>query len=167
MHGIDEISQEIRAKGQLICAPKHLLVVHVSPVGDGTPYIEVASDGYFYVSSERGCEIFRKKASSKNELLYFIFKDITWSMANDYELANRIEKQDPRRMIFSKKLELLKKVNPEWESKEKEEINKILRNSPYDDMASSRAKYCRKLREQGLKESKIDELSYKKYPPPP
>lgn len=31
MHGIDEISQEIRAKGQLICAPKHLLVVHVSP----------------------------------------------------------------------------------------------------------------------------------------
>lgn len=166
MFSIDKISEEVKDKGKLISAPKNLLVVRDNPAGDGSPYVEIGEDEYFYVSSERGYEIFRKRASNIDELLYFIFKDITWSMANEYELSNRIENKDSRRLIFSKKLDLLKRINPEWERRERVEIDKILLSSPYDDLAASRADYSRKLREQGLKESEIYELSNRKYPPP-
>lgn len=166
MSSIESVSQEVERKGLLIGAPKELLVVYARPIGDGTPHVEIKDREYFYVSSERGCEIFRKGVSTENELLYLIFKSITWQMASEYELKNRIHNQDPRRVIFSKKLELLRKISSEWADLEEEEIKKILKKSPYDDFSGERADYARELRKSGMLEETINETVYKKYPSP-
>lgn len=131
MFDINTVNHEVNSKGALIDAPKNLLWVRISPTGDGSPHVEITKDKAFYVASERGMEIFRKEASDLDELLYFIFKDITKSMARHYELNNRIADEDTRRQVFSKQLELLEKINPKWAELERAEIGKILERSPY------------------------------------
>jgi len=119
--------------GALIGAPKEFLTVYAGPVGDGTPYVEIKGGKYFFVSSERGYEIFRKKATNEDEILYLIFKDIAWKMANDFELRNRALGKDCRRITFSKIIEIMNKVNADWGNKVEQEIDQILERSPYKD----------------------------------
>ena len=164
MFDFDLLEKEVEKIGNIIGAPRSLLIVNTSPIGDGTPHVEFKNDECFYVSSERGHEIFREKISDLNELLYRIFDRITTRMATDYELDHRVESQDCRRLIFDKKLELLGKISSDWEDRERREIAKTLAVSPYDDLASARAAYCRKLREGGMSEADINKLAYKKYP---
>ncbi|KAA5531600.1 hypothetical protein F0460_16010 [Paenimyroides baculatum] len=113
---------------------------------------------------ERG-QIFEDKiAKDVDELLYWIFSGITFSMACDFELKNRIETQDCRRMIFEKQNELLKKLNDDWQEREIECQTNILKNYPIDDFAGLRASYCSKLRKKGYSEKDIEKIAYKKYP---
>ena len=134
MCNIDRLAKCVEEKGMLINAPRALLSVHTRSKGDGTPHIEIVGSNLFYVSCERGYEIFRKQVFDENELLYLIFRDIAWKMASDFELKNRVVNRDSRRLIFSKKLELLEKICPEWKAREEEEIKKILLNAPYIDV---------------------------------
>lgn len=133
MIDVELLNEAVIKKGKIINAPKPLLVVHTSPLGDGTPHVEIKNGECFYVSSERGYEFFREKITNINELLFRIFDRITSRMASDYELENRIEAQDCRRLIFDKKLELLGKISPEWEDREREKIRLILEKNPYVD----------------------------------
>lgn len=166
MFDIDVVVREVEKIGAIINAPNSLLVIYSVPVGDGTPHVEIKKGECFYVSSERGCEFSRKKVDTLRELLYLIFERVTTRMAIDYELENRLPSQDCRRIIFSKKLELLGKINPVWEALEKKNIEELLEGNPYDDLALDRARYCRMLREKGLSEDEIDKFAYRKYPLP-
>jgi hypothetical protein len=47
------------------------------PHSDGSPYIEVADDAYFFVSEERGVELERRRTDDLDELLYWIFDGVT------------------------------------------------------------------------------------------
>jgi len=131
MFNIDDVNKEVDCKGSIIDAPENLLWVRISPVGDGTPHVEIENSKAFYVSSERGVELFRKEVQSLDELLFLIFERITFRMACDFELKNRIENQDCRKIIFAKQLELIKKIDLKWETKISEEIDKVLERSPY------------------------------------
>lgn len=133
MFDLNLLKKEVEKKGAIIDAPRSLLLVHTTPVGDGTPHIELTKDGCFYVSSERGYEIFRERIKDFDELVYRIFDDVTTHMASDYELMNRIDTQDCRRLIFKRKLELLNKINHEWKDRGKVAIEAILKESPYID----------------------------------
>lgn len=150
---------------QSINAPTYLLPTFSSPIGDATPNIEIDSLGlYNYVISERGEEYERKITSDLNDLLYWIFASVTFSMACDYELKNRIEEKDCRRIMFVKQEELLGLLNENWKEKEKKEHQTILENNPFNDLAGLRANYCAELRAKGLSESEIEKLAYEKYP---
>lgn len=94
MFDINVVNKEINEKGALINAPENLLWIRVSPRGDGSPHVEITDHKAFYVASERGMEIFRKEAHNLDELLFFIFETITFTMACDYECKNRIKGQD-------------------------------------------------------------------------
>jgi hypothetical protein len=85
-------------------------------------------------------------------------------MASDYELKNRIEDKDCRRIMFEKQEELLGILNDTWRQRENEEHKRILKNYPFDDLAGLRATYCGQLRQQGHSENEIDKLAYQKYP---
>lgn len=135
MLNLDDIANEIKKMGLLIDAPERLLTVYSHPKGDGTPHIEIRDGECFYISSERGYEIFRTKISSLDELLYRVFDRVTRRMAGEYELKNRIAGQDSRRIIFHRKLELLRTINSDWETLEKKKIEEILRKNPYIDQA--------------------------------
>jgi len=117
-----------------------------------------------YVTVERGEEIDRKTTDNLGTLLYWIFADITFSMACKYELRNRNNAKDCRRIIFEKQEELLGTLSENWLQKEKEEHQIILVNHPFDDLASLRASFCGQLRQQGYSESAIKKLAEEKYP---
>ncbi|WP_405377750.1 Imm63 family immunity protein [Nonlabens sp. Asnod3-A02] len=162
---VTEIQNIVNQLAKKINAPSYLLPTFSSPIGDATPNIEVDNFGlYNYVISERGNEYEKKLTSDLNELLYWIFSSVTFSMACDSELKNRIAAKDCRRIMFEKQEELLGLLNEEWEEKEKKEHQSILINNPYDDLAGLRATYCGELRAKGLSESEIDKKAYEKYP---
>ena len=162
---LSEIKHKVDQLAAKINAPANYLPTFSSPIGDATPNIEVDDLGlYHYVISERGNEYDRKMTSDLDDLLYWIFSSVTFSMAADYELKNRIEDQDFRRILFHKQQELLGTLNKEWEERERKEHEYILFNNPFDDLAGVRATYCRELRAKGLSESEIDKLAYEKYP---
>ena len=50
-----------------------------------------------------------------------------------YELNNRRENEDFRRQLWSKQLELLGKINVNFQKNRSEEIDKILAISPFTD----------------------------------
>jgi hypothetical protein len=165
MKTLTEIQNSVSELAEKINAPTYLLPTFGSPIGDATPNIEVDNLGlYYFVISERGTEYERKTTSDLNDLMYWIFSGVTFSMACDYELKNRIEDKDSRRIIFAKQKELLGLLNKDWEERERKEHNSILINNPFDDLAGLRATFCGELRAKGLSESEIDKLAYEKYP---
>lgn len=133
MEPIEIIRDEVYKYGGLIDAPKSLLSIPDQPIGNGTPHVEIHSSDYHYVVSERGIEYSRIKTKDIDELMYWIFSDITSSMSFSYEVKNRIERQDIRRVIFKCQLNLLRKMNYKWAEKETENIESIIKNNPYVD----------------------------------
>ena len=165
MKTLTEIQNLAKDLASRINAPIHLLPTISTPIGDATPNIEVDNSGlYHFVISERGTEYERKITSDIDELMYWIFSGVTFSMACDYELNNRIEDKDSRRIMFAKQEELLGVLNRDWQERERKEHESILINNPFDDLAGLRATYCGELRAKGLSETEIDKLAYEKYP---
>lgn len=130
---LDELAETVRDKGRLIGAPAALLVIHTRPVGDGTPHIETDEGRCFYVVSERGFEFSRERIESLDDLLYRIFTRVTFHMAVTYELKHRVTHQDSRRLIFSKELELMSTLSPQWQRRIEQRIREILEAAPYID----------------------------------
>ena len=160
-----KIKKQVDKIADLISAPIDYLPTYGYSRDMAYPHIEIDRlGGLHYVVIERGQKNERFTTTNLDELLYRIFDSITFSMACDYELKNRIEDQDCRRIIFDKQEDLVGLINPLWKNKLKIEHQRILKNHPFDDLASLRATYCGQLRKQGFSESEIDKLSYEKYP---
>ncbi len=146
---VDELSLKINA-------PTHLLPTYGHVIGDATPCVEVDSNGFmFYVISERGQKFERRKTDKIDDLLYWIFASVTFSMSCDYELKNRIEDKNGRRIIFGKQEELLRQLDETWMEREQAENQCILKSFPFDDLAGLRATFCGQLRQQGYSEIEI------------
>tara|TARA_R100000935_G_C2710352_1_gene113843 strand:- start:125 stop:532 length:408 start_codon:yes stop_codon:yes gene_type:complete len=129
-----EIEKTIIELAQKIDAPLELLPDYNSSRGNGHPHIEFDDLGLFHlVVSERGEEYDRKIINSENDLLYYVFSNITFQMASKFESQNRIEGQDFRRLLFDKQEDLLGKLNKEWKAKERDEHHNILKLNPFDD----------------------------------
>lgn len=129
------------------------------------PHIEVDNFGSLnYVIIERGEELERKITDKLDDLLYWIFSSVTFSLACNIELKNRIEDKDCRRIMFENQEELLGQLNENWRLKEIVEHQEILKKRPFDDLAVLRATYCGQLRKQGVAETEINKLAYAKYP---
>lgn len=105
---------------------------------DCMPYVDIDDKGYHIKCFERGCQIGDDITEDLNELLYWIFSSVTSSIAAEYELKNRIKYQDNRRLMFSKQLELLEKIDTDFILKCRSEIHAILKDHPYDDANSTK-----------------------------
>lgn len=95
----------------------------------GTIYI--SNNEYHYVLMERGKENKHYRSLDINDILYPLFEGITFSLASKYELKNRNEKEDPRKLLWSKQLELLGKIDPLFKERCQKEIDSILKIAPY------------------------------------
>jgi hypothetical protein len=60
----------------------------------GRPHVEVDHGLYHYVVVERGEERDHRSSDSYDDLLFWIFRDVTHSLAFSHELQNRVEDQD-------------------------------------------------------------------------
>jgi hypothetical protein len=132
LYSIATIRKKIREYGKKINAPKNLLSVRSTTDGFGTPHIEIDKNGYNYVIWERGREHKRKTTQNLHKLLYWIFKDIVFKIASDYELNHRNPDEDFRKLLFSKILELFEKLDSQWFLWEKEDIDNTLKENPYE-----------------------------------
>jgi hypothetical protein len=63
---------------------------------------------------ERGNELERRTTSVQEQLFYWIFNSITFSMVCEYELHNRVPNQDSRKLLFKKQIKLMRYVKPEF-----------------------------------------------------
>ncbi|MBU3130148.1 Imm63 family immunity protein [Clostridium tagluense] len=97
------------------------------------PEIRVKKSAYHYVISEKRQEIKHQVTKNLDELLYSTFKYITFEMACDYEVRNRMEGQDFRRLLFNKQLELINLISEEFSLLLKTEIEVILKKYPFKD----------------------------------
>jgi hypothetical protein len=165
---LEEIKALIDTLAEKINAPKRLLPTYGHSIDGAHPHIEVdESNGQlFYVIVERGQELKRDFAVDVDDLLYRVFSDVTFDMALQFELDNRIENEDSRRQMFAKQEELLGILSDKWQEREKKEHLSILRRNPFDDYASIRADYSKQLRDKGIPAMEAWIEACKKYPEP-
>ncbi len=133
MMNISDLQKQVETRIAKIGFPAYSIVLHTSPVGDGTPYISFENGQYNYICSERGFEFSRKVTASSDELLYWIIYDFVHAIAVDYELAHRIPGKDSRRLYFPKIVELMGKIDKSWGVKAQRHLDEILMNSPFED----------------------------------
>jgi len=53
MLNFNEIQEKIYEYGSIINAPKDVLKIYPSPQSDGTPYIQINNNEYWYIMEER------------------------------------------------------------------------------------------------------------------
>jgi len=114
-----------------IDAPNRLMP-GMTPSGLGAPHIEV-DDHYHLVVCERGVELERRTTLSLDELLYWAFAAVTFSMAADWEVAHREAHQDSRRQLFNRQRELLNAISSDWAVRYDVKTAELLRAYPFQD----------------------------------
>jgi Immunity protein 63 len=65
--------------------------------------------------------------SAEDELLYWVFRDVTQSMAIEWEARHRVDGEDSRKGWLRKQLELLRALSPTWEQQLRREHAGLLR----------------------------------------
>ena len=103
------------------------------------PHIEVSGSEYHYVIVERAREEERARYTNLDDLLFRVFRDITFDLASTFELKHRRPGEDSRRQLFAKQLDFLDRLDPEWRMRAEREIAQILNKYPYDDSAGTPA----------------------------
>ncbi len=102
-------------RGGEIRAPDALLPTYGFSEDSARPHIEVSADGAMHwVVCERGVEQDRRRTHDPDELLYWIFESVTFSMACDFEVSHRIANEDFRRQLFAHQLGLLGTLHAGW-----------------------------------------------------
>lgn len=130
MESLIEIKQKVEKIASQIEVNVNLLPHFGISERDGTPHIEVDESNYFYLVYDRNVKSVNKKTQDANELLYWIFSDITFNMGVSYELENRKPDVNHRKVIFSRQLELLEQINSDWKKRRENEIAEILNKNP-------------------------------------
>ena len=126
--------EQLRSEYAKLCAAAELpTAIHFSPQHDGSAHVEFDGSGYSYVVTERGSEFERRCTKNRDELLYWLVADAVFDVACAFEARHRIAGQDFRRLFFSKELELLAAIRPEWARRKRAEIEKVLESNPYND----------------------------------
>jgi Immunity protein 63 len=157
---IDNLARKINA-------PQNLLPAYGQSIDGVHPHIEVDKNGQlYYLIVERGEELKRDFAGDTNDLLYRVFSGVTFSMAVDFELNNRIDTEDCRRQMFSKQQELLATLDKDWGKRIEKEHQWVLRTHPFDDLASIRVNYSKQLTDTGTESWTAWNEACKKYPLP-
>jgi hypothetical protein len=128
-----EIEHCVRRLAARIGAPDRELPTFGHSEDGARPHVEVTARGLHYVVVERGEELQRLTTRDVDELLWHVFKDVTFSLAGRFELAHRVPGQDTRRARFAKQVELLETLSPVWAKRLSAEHRVILASHPFDD----------------------------------
>lgn len=130
---IKDLQKEYSALLQKMFETPHSYGFQTKRGDDGSEHVEIVGNEYHLIATERGLELERRKTRDKNELFYWLISDIAFWHGVKFELKNRDENRDCRRLIFDKQIELLEKVDKDWAKRKKSEIEKILAENPFSD----------------------------------
>ena len=170
---MNKYEQELREKleeyAQKIQVPENLLPSFDS-VLEGS-YIETNSLGVFsYIYAERGQQNLLKITANLDELLFEVFRHITFEIAAhsnvSYGRLGNIQVPidiDSRRVYFMIQQVLMKNVNPDWESKIIDHHQDILKLYPFDDFLKKRIKLADALIKGGKSRHDAETLANQTY----
>ncbi len=133
MNTLPKIEAEINRLAAIVGAAGYVLPTFGRTEDGARPHIEADAHGYHYVVVERGLELQRNTTRDLDELLYHVFKSVTFSLACDYECAHRIASQDCRRQLFARQIELLSSLSPAWAERQSSDHQRILLQHPFND----------------------------------
>ena len=163
---LGQIQLEVERLAAKIGASGYVLPTFGSSEDAGRSHVDVDSRGFHYVVVERGEELTRITITNLDDLLYHVFESVTFSLATEFELAHRVEKQDCRRMLFRRQIELLSVLSPKWAARKSREHNQVLQERPFDDLASVRAQFTKELRDSGQSAEGAWRAACDRYPLP-
>jgi hypothetical protein len=127
MQGLrDEYAECCRALGverELQTRPHH----------SAEPHVEIVDGAYHYVVCERGNELERRVATSRDEVLYWLVSAIVFSLSSAYSARHRVPGRSFRRALFERQIELMEQLDSRWADRKREEIRETLERVPYDD----------------------------------
>jgi len=126
---LETLKNSINVLAEKVNAPKNLLPP-INCIQEGNSVELDEFNNLYYVISERG-DVERSLMMDLDELLYHVFSDITFIMSMHFELNNRKDGQDVRRIMFQKQEELLGQLKNEWKDKVKKEHDYILGYAPF------------------------------------
>jgi hypothetical protein len=149
MATLAEIEKLVRSLAARIDAHDGMLPTFGYSEDGARPHVEIDSRGFHYVVVERGQEQSRSTTRDQDELLRLVFNSITFDLACSFEVRNRVGARDPRRLLFSKQVELLAKLSPSWAAREVEDHIDILRKHPFDDWGGERLALFAELKRGG------------------
>jgi hypothetical protein len=133
MKTLPEIEAEVERLAAKIGASGYILPTYGRTQDGARPHIESDARGYHYVVVERGQELRRDTTADFDELLYLIFQAVTFSLACSYEAAHRVPRQDARRLLFARQIQLLAVLSPAWAEREERAYQRILQQHPFAD----------------------------------
>ena len=133
-----EIERKVRELAALIGATGYLLPTFGRSEDGARPHIEADAAALHYVVVERGKELEHVTTCDIDELLWHVFQSVTFDLASDFAVKHRVEGRDFRRTLFSKQLELLAALSPEWARREALYQKGVLYRNPYDDTTDAR-----------------------------
>lgn len=133
MKTLPEIEAEINRLAAIIGASESMLPTYGRSQDGARPHIEVSYLAYHYVVVERGEEFLRETTGDLDELLYYVFESVTFSLACDFECRHRIAGQDSRRQLFDQQVLLLSLLSPSWAEREAGRHRQILQRHPFND----------------------------------
>ena len=130
----EQLDLSIQRMAQKINAPVNLLPTYRVSDDGALPHIVIDESGtYHFIVVERGKEIDHRETNSEDELLYWVFAGITFSMACKYELKHRIPNQDFRKLLFRHQEDLLGNLSESWKQLEMAQHHQVLKQFPFDD----------------------------------
>ncbi len=133
MTTLSAIAEAVDQLAKKIDAPSGLLPTYGRSEDGARHHIEVSSDGAMHwVVVERGEELDRRTTLDRDELFYWVFQTVTFSMASDYEVTHRRPDEDSRRQLFTVQLDLLATLNPLWQVRRAASISQYLREVGLD-----------------------------------
>ncbi|MBA8833456.1 MULTISPECIES: Imm63 family immunity protein [Rhizobium] len=102
-----EIENRFLEVAHKIGVPAGKTIVQFQGDGMATPYVDLKdSDEIYYVVEERGVELEGVKCSSIDDVLYFLFSDITHDMASSHAATHGKPGTEFRRLMFQEQLRL-------------------------------------------------------------
>ena len=125
MEDLQTIQAKVEGLAAQIDAPASYLPTFGSSEDGARPFVQVGLS-YQYAVEERGQELSRKETTDLDEFLYWVFDDIAGAMSWEYELRHRREGEDSRIQAFTKRMELLRRLSPDWEQRWRNENWRLL-----------------------------------------
>jgi hypothetical protein len=110
------LRERIGEFARLLGAPDHALPTLGCSEQTGRPHIEVDGTTFHYAVVDRGREYERHSTASLDELLYWVFRDVTFSMAATRTGLSQLTPAS-RRRILRDQLALLGRLDPAWEKR--------------------------------------------------
>jgi len=163
---LNKIKKKIVELQRMIDAPKAQRPSYGSFVYDVDSYfIEIDKKGVLrLIETEKGRVQEVRRAKDLDELLYWIFTNITWNMACKRVMEEDPDRRNLRMHLFIKQEELLRRLYPHWRERRHAEHNMVLKNHPVDQIKENGLAYYEALRKLVRLETIEKAPNYFRYP---